>query len=323
MLQAAPALLVSVIVYFAPESPRWLACQDRLEEALVVLARINGAGDDVHDENVQMQYREIVGTLEYEKTAEGRSMSFADMFKSPANRKRLFLALSIAPLSMLTGSSIITYYFGSMLDQAGVTDATTQLQINVILSAWQLVTSVAGALSADKLGRRLLCLISLGSCSFFFYLFGGLTAKYGTSDYKPGTYGTIACMFLFLGSYAFGITPLTPMYGPEVLSYNMRANGLALQGILIKCGGVLVAMAFPYLMTAIGWKTYVVNASWNLLFWAYVYFQWVETRRLTLEEVDAIFDGVVHFSDNSSLEKVITGDNRAVELAKEVATKEA
>ncbi|CAK7237506.1 hypothetical protein SCUCBS95973_009978 [Sporothrix curviconia] len=319
VLQAAPAILVSMIVFFAPESPRWLVCQDRREEALLVLAQVNGAGDDVDDADVQMQFREIVDTLDYEKTAEGRSMNIVDMLKTPANRKRLFLALSIAPLSMLTGSSIITYYFGSMLDQAGVTDATTQLQINVILSAWQLVTSVAGALLADRLGRRLLCLLSLGLCSFFFYLFGGLTAKYGSSNYDPGTYGTIACMFLFLGSYAFGITPLTPMYGPEVLSYNMRANGLAVQGIFIKSCGVLVAMAFPYMMAAIGWKTYVVNASWNLLFWVYVYFQWVETRRLTLEEVDALFDGVVHFRDNASLEKGAGEGTTDVQAASTVA----
>jgi MFS family permease len=198
------------------------------------------------------------------------------------------------------------YYFGSMLSSAGVTDPTTQLQVNVILSAWQLVVAVSGAILSDRIGRRLLCLSSLGMCSVFFYMLGGLTAKYGHSDNESGIYGTIACIFLFVGGYAFGITPLTPMYGPEVLSYNMRANGLALQGMLIKACGVLVSMAFPYLMEAIGWKTYIVNASWDVLFWLYVYFEWVETKQLTLEEVDALFDGQVHLGpapDNDGLEK--------------------
>lgn len=178
-----------------------------------------------------------------------------------------------------------------MLSQAGVTDPTTQLQINVILSSWQLVVAITGSTLAEKLGRRVLALGSLGTCSIFFYLLAGLTAKYGTSGDKAGTYGTIACIFLFLGAYAFGITPLTAMYAPEVLSYNMRANGIAMQGILIKSCGVLVSMAFPYLMESIGWKTYIVNASWNILVWVYIYFQWVETKGLTLEEVDALFDG--------------------------------
>ncbi|CAI0647229.1 unnamed protein product [Colletotrichum noveboracense] len=298
ILQAAPPLFVMILIYLAPESPRWLAFRDRRDEALQVLAKVNGA--DASDENVQMQFSEIVETLEYEKR-EGHALGIRGMVRKP-NRKRLLLALSVAPLAMLTGSNVITcpvhdltgdfrYYFGRMLSQAGVTDPTTQLQINVILSSWQLVVAITGSTLAEKLGRRVLALGSLGTCSIFFYLLAGLTAKYGTSGDKAGTYGTIACIFLFLGAYAFGITPLTAMYAPEVLSYNMRANGIAMQGILIKSCGVLVSMAFPYLMESIGWKTYIVNASWNILIWVYIYFQWVETKGLTLEEIDVLFDG--------------------------------
>lgn len=180
-----------------------------------------------------------------------------------------------------------------MLTQAGIGNPTTQLQINVVLSSWQLVVAISGSSLAEKLGRRFLALFSLGTCSAFFYILAGLTARYGTAGDKAGTYGTVACIFLFLGAYAFGITPLTAMYAPEVLSYNMRANGIAMQGILIKSCGVLVTLAFPYMLESIGWKSYVINASWNILLWLYIWFQWVETKGLTLEEVDRIFDGEV------------------------------
>lgn len=180
-----------------------------------------------------------------------------------------------------------------MLTQAGIGNPTTQLQINVVLSSWQLVVAITGSSLAEKLGRRFLALFSLGTCSAFFYILAGLTAKYGTAGDKAGTYGTVACIFLFLGAYSFGITPLTAMYAPEVLSYNMRANGIAMQGILIKSCGVLVTLAFPYMLESLGWKSYVINASWNILLWLYIWFQWVETKGLTLEEVDRIFDGEV------------------------------
>lgn len=193
-----------------------------------------------------------------------------------------------------------------MLSQAGVSDSTTQLQINVILASWQLVIAITGSCLAERLGRRVLSLSSLGMCSIFFYILAGLTAKYGTSGDKPGTYGTIACIFLFSGAYSFGITPLTAMYAPEVLSYEMRANGIALQGILLKSSGVLVSIVFPYLMESIGWKAYVVNASWNILLWLYIFFQWVETKGLTLEQVDALFDSEAHLrrlDDGTKLEQ--------------------
>ncbi|KAF5011443.1 hypothetical protein FDECE_2432 [Fusarium decemcellulare] len=312
ILQAAPPLAVLGLIPFLPESPRWLAYQDRREEALQVLARVNGA-DENHPQ-VQTQYREVIDTLEYEKN-EGRSVNFADMLKNRANRKRLLLALSVAPLAMLTGSNIITYYFGSMLTQAGLGDPTTQLKVNVCLSSWQLVVAVFGSTMAEKLGRRFLALTSLGLCSMFFYMLAGLTAKFGESKDLAGTYGTIACIFLFLGSYSFGITPLTAMYAPEVLPYNMRANGIAMQGILIKSCGVLVTMAFPYMMEAIGWKTYIVNASWNLLIWAFIYFQWVETKGLTLEEIDVLFDGEVHVRPDRDLEMIKSGGVETVHVS--------
>ncbi|KAF4954511.1 hypothetical protein FSARC_12124 [Fusarium sarcochroum] len=261
-LQAAAPAAVLGLVPFLPESPRWLAYNDRREEALQVLARINGKQEQNPD--VQLQFREVVDTLEY--------------------------------------------YFGSMLTQAGLGDPTTQLKINVCLSSWQLVVAIIGSGLSEKLGRRVLVLTSLGLCSVFFYLLAGLTAKFGTAGDTAGTYGTVACIFLFLGSYAFGITPLTAMYAPEVLPYNMRANGIAMQGIVLKSCGVLVSMAFPYMLEAIGWKTYIINASWNILLWIYIYFQWVETKGLTLEEVDALFDGQVHTGSDGVevLEKGVT-----------------
>jgi len=151
-------------------------------------------------------------------------------------------------------------------------------------------SSPSGNSLAERLGRRILALVSLGTCSAFFYLLAGLTAKFGTAGNPSGTYGTISVIFLFLGAYSFGITPLTAMYAPEVLSYNMRATGIALQGIAIKSCGVLVTMAFPYMLSDIGWKTYVVNASWNILMWLFIFFKWVETKDRTLEEIDGLFD---------------------------------
>lgn len=181
-----------------------------------------------------------------------------------------------------------------MLSHAGISDPRTQLQINCIMSLWQLVIAITGSALADKAGRKVLALVSLTLCSVFFYMLGGLTIQYGESGNKAGTYGTVACIFLFLGSYAIGMTPLSAIYPPEVLSYNMRATGLAWYGLLSKVGGVIVAMCFPYMMNALGWKSYIANASWNILFIAFVYFYWVETKGRTLEEIDALFDGEKH-----------------------------
>ncbi|KAJ1299580.1 hypothetical protein OPQ81_010401 [Rhizoctonia solani] len=265
LLQAAPSLGILFILPFLPESPRWLIFKDRTEDALNVIAKIMGTNTD--DSSVQFQYQEMIQTLDDEKS----ETTFLSMLRDSANRKRLFLALSVALLAMLTGSNIITYYFGSMLTAAGISSSTTQLQINVILSSWQLVVALTGSVLAERLGRRALALTSLGACSVFFYMLAGLTAKYGSGDDQVRR--------LRHNRLHLPLPRLTTASASPSDGY----------GILIKTCGVFISFVFPYLFEAISWKTYIVNASWNIIIWLYVYFHWVETRGLTLEEVSNLF----------------------------------
>lgn len=50
----------------------------------------------------------------------------------------------------------------------------------------------------------------------------------------------------------------------------------------------------------------MINASFNVLLWAWIAFHWVETKGHTLEEIDAIFDGEKH-SDVPDLDLVARG----------------
>ncbi|CAK7233153.1 hypothetical protein SBRCBS47491_008512 [Sporothrix bragantina] len=314
LVQMFAPICVLLILPFLPESPRWLVYNDRQEEGLDVLRRINGAASS-DDPSVQLQYQEIIDTLNYEK-ADGKSIGFREIVSNAPNRKRLYLCLSVAPLTMLTGSNIITYYYGTMLSQAGITSSKTQMEINLVLSAWQFVIACAGSILAEGLGRRFLCLSSLGLCTILFYCVGGMTAKFGTSDNSSGVYGTVAFIFLYMGAYSFGLTPLTNMYPPEVLSYNIRATGMGMFTLTAKACGVFVTMVFPYMFEAIGWKTYIVNASWNILFFVWVFLYWVETKGKTLEEIDELFDGIKH-SDTpnlSALEEKINATETTYEV---------
>ena len=294
MIQVVPSLACLVVLLFVPESPRWLIGQDRHEEALEVLAVVN-AGGDVSDPVVLLQYKEIADTIAWEKT-EGRQLTFTEAYSNPINRKRLIIAISFSAMVMLPGTNIVTYYFGTMLEQAGITDATTQLEINIILTAWSLVIAVMASFFADKIGRKLLCCLSLSGGVIAFYMVGGLTAAYGSGSNKAGIYGTIACIFLYNGTYAFGISPLTVLYPPEVLSFRIRGTGMGLYTMTTKLCGLFVTMVFPFALAAIGWKTYIINASFDILMVLFVVFYWVETQGLTLEEVDIKFDGVKHSS---------------------------
>ncbi|RSL45662.1 hypothetical protein CEP54_014186 [Fusarium duplospermum] len=89
---------------------------------------------------------------------------------------------------------------------------------------------------------------------------------------------------------AWGITPLTVLYPPEVLSFEIRGIGMGIYTFTTKSCGLLAAMAIPFGLQAIGWKFYMGNGCFNVLMTLFVVTMWVETRGLTLEEVDDLFD---------------------------------
>ncbi|CAI7673458.1 unnamed protein product [Penicillium pancosmium] len=145
--------------------------------------------------------------------------------------------------------------------------------------------------------------------TIFMFLVGALTKVYGGAGNTSGVYGTVATVFLFQGSYAIGITPLTLLYPPEVLNFSIRSNGMAAWTLAVTCGGVFV---WPLALEAIGWKTYFINAAWDVVQFVFVAYFWIETKGLTLEQIDAKFEklnpSLLHGIEGVAPDKHIVND---------------
>ncbi|KAI1378647.1 hexose transporter [Hypoxylon crocopeplum] len=289
ILQGLFMILAVIMLPWVPESPRWLVYQGHHTEALEAIARTHSDGN-MEDPVVLLTYQEIIDTLKTEVET-GQKTGYADLFKSKQSMRRLMLASSVAVISMASGNNIITFYLGAMLDNAGVTDTTTQLQINIILNAWCLVVALIGTFMLDPVGRRPLAIYSSVMMTIFIFLVGALTKVYGNGENTSGVYGTVACIFLFQGAYSIGWTPLSMLYPPEVLNYSIRSVGMGIYTFLANGFGVLVTMAFPIALDVIGWETYMINGAWDVLQVIFVIIFWVETKGKTLEEIDEMFEG--------------------------------
>ena len=158
-VMAVPAAIFFVLLYSVPESPRWLIKQNREEEAVRVLSRVNG-----HDAAV-VEAREIRETIALE------SGSLKELFR-PGYRKALVLGVVLAVFQQITGINTVIYYAPRIFEQAGLGRVSALLQSTIVGAVNVLLTLVAIFL-VDKLGRKPLLLVASAGMGVSFGLLGG------------------------------------------------------------------------------------------------------------------------------------------------------
>ncbi|KAJ5807820.1 hypothetical protein N7474_009089 [Penicillium riverlandense] len=66
---------------------------------------------------------------------------------------------------------------------------------------------------------------------------------------------------------------------------------MGLMNAVMNGRALLMLFALPFALQSSGWQTYMMNAAWDELVVAFIYFYWVETKGKTLEEVGFLFEG--------------------------------
>lgn len=99
-----PAILLFFAMILLPESPRWLARQDRWEECHDVLARVHASGDLNHP-FVQYELQDIKESCELERQFKG--VTYLDLFKLRMIH-RTMTAIFMQIWSQLTGMNVMS-----------------------------------------------------------------------------------------------------------------------------------------------------------------------------------------------------------------------
>ena len=221
LLQAIPSLVQICFIWFVPESPRWLISKGKPERALKVLAYVHAQGDE-NDELVQVEYHEIQQTIsleqEYEKNA------WSELWSTPGNRHRLLILVSIGLFSQWSGNALVSYYLGGVLENIGITDDKTKLEINGYLSIVQLVSAVGICFFVDKIGRRPLFLTSCIGMLISFVVETIGSAQYAKTENRAAGNTVIVFIFLYFIFYNLGFCGLLVSYSTEILPYRIRAK---------------------------------------------------------------------------------------------------
>ncbi|PVH96127.1 putative lactose permease [Periconia macrospinosa] len=296
----------SVLIFFCPESPRWLISHGKSAEAGLVLAKYHANGHR-DDELVCRELSRIIESSEME--SRNKHIGWRSLFTTPGNRKRLTLTIFIGVATQWVGNGIVTFYLAPVLQTVGITSAFQQQGINGGLQIYNWVIAIAAALLAERVGRRRLFLTSAGIMLLFMILVTVCSARYTSTQSAAAGYAVIVFLFLFLGGYVLGLTPIPVLYVNEIWPSYLRANGASIFWVTQAVATCFNQYVNPIALKSIVWKYYLVYVGVLVAVIMFMFFYVPETKGLSLEEVRTIFDGQhVH---TSALETLPTYENVA------------
>jgi len=270
--QAFPSLLFAGLLFFVPETPRWLVLKGRREQALDVLSSI--AGKRVTEK--------MLDPIE-SSFAQGSSNSLKDLF-SAKYRKVLIVGILIAVFQQITGINAILYYAPVIFKETGLDNSSSLFQTIVIGSVNVITTGVAIAL-VDHVGRKKFLL--LGSM-----LMGISLTTIGLCFYQRyfSHYIVLIALLIYVASFGCTLGAVTWVYLSEMFPNRIRSNALSATTLCLWLADFLVADTFPVLTQQLGTAlTLWIYAICCLAAFLYIWRNVRETKGQSLETIETLF----------------------------------
>jgi sugar porter (SP) family MFS transporter len=268
--EAFPAALFLILLFFIPESPRWLMMAGRKEGALKVMSHIFG------EQQAQKEYEAVMQTAQ---TTTEKSGGLRALF-APSFRKVLLIGIVLAFFQQWCGTNVIFNYAQEIFQSAGFTLNDVMFNI-VITGIANLAFTFVAIYTVDRIGRRMLMLIGAGGLagiylivglSYFFHIHGILL---------------IVLVVLAIGCYAMSLGPVTWVLLSEIFPNKIRGVAMAVSTFSLWVGCFLLTYTFPLLNSALGSSgTFWIYSGICIAGFVFIYKLLPETKGKSLEALE-------------------------------------
>ena len=260
-----PATLFLVMLFGIPRSPRWLATQNRVDEARSVLQMMGS-------EDAEGELRAIVESIHLERSEKSESL-LAKKYRLP-----IFLALTIGMFNQLAGINAILYYLNDIFAAAGFSKVSGELG-PVAVGAMNLAATLLAMTVIDKLGRKTLLLI--GSVGLVGCLVG-FTAIFWNGSHQNLLLWILIC---YIGFFAISQGAVIWVYIGEVFPNRVRSEGQSVGSSSHWVMNALVSWIFPVMFARSRALPFAFFAAMMVLQFFVVLFVYPETKGYSLEEM--------------------------------------
>ncbi|KAI1140085.1 general substrate transporter [Hypoxylon sp. FL0543] len=294
-LQLIPGTFLTVLMLLQPESPRWLIKNGNTVKATSSLSRIRCLSHD--DEYISWEVNSVKEQLLSESelgTTRPLGAKLKEMLKS-GNRRRLALGMGFMMLQNLSGINALNYYSPMIFKSIGFSGTSVGLLATGVFGIVKaLATLVFMCFGIDNLGRRKSMLIgSSGALVAMFYL-GGYSKVSGSFNQAVvqdgGAYVAIVMIYVFAVFYAMSWNGIPWVFCAEVFPTGIRSVCLLFTTCTQWLGQFIIVYSTPYMMTNITYGTFLFFGGFLLVGTIVVFLLMPETKGLSLEDMDILFN---------------------------------
>ncbi|KAF2110813.1 hypothetical protein BDV96DRAFT_191181 [Lophiotrema nucula] len=279
------ALVAFCILWFMPESPRWLILTGREEEALVVLSALNDEdidGPEIRDEFLQI--KDAILVMSSGSTSSLRSN------KEKRNMHRAVLAYFIQVFQQMSGINLILQYLALMLYKQMSYMGWVARLIAACAATEYFLASFIAVVGIDRFwGRRSLMMFGATGMCLCMVLLTVLVYLWQVHGVGGANIAATVFIFGFSTFFAIGWQGMAWLYQVEVVPLRIRGPSNALSTSANWLFNFIVVFIAPIAFRNITWKTYIIFACTNFAIVPLIYFFYPETAYRSLEEVDVLF----------------------------------
>ncbi|EEU33692.1 uncharacterized protein NECHADRAFT_56243 [Fusarium vanettenii 77-13-4] len=278
-----PVILL-VVTFFLPESPRWLLSIDRTEDACNSLRRLRGK--EYPETLIQQDINDIKSHITLERQLEA-SASYLNLFQG-TDLRRTSIVLLVLLFQILSGITFISVYGTFFFQVSGINDVFV---ITVVSAACQLAGLVVLYPTLRFVGRWTILL--WGAAAEVVCLFGFAIVDVAA----PGSQAAAKCLVAFTLLFGFFFTwswgPVGWIVASEVASNTLRSKTQSVGTTINWIMSLVVTIVMPYLINPtaanLGGKVGFIFGSLTFVGFVWTYFYLPETGGRSLEELDELF----------------------------------
>ena len=276
-MEAVPAILFLWILFYIPESPRWLILRHKESHALAILNRLFGTKNEA-----ERQLNIIKSVTVTKEESEWKYLIQPGIFKV------VLIGISLAMLGQFMGINAVMYYGPTIFQENGISSGDSMFY-QVLVGLVNVLTTILALLIIDKVGRKKL--VYYGVSSIFLSLLAiAFYFKYGKTFGIPSV-GLLIFFLFYIFSCAISICAVIWVLLSELYPLKVRGIAMSAAGFSLWVGSYLVGQLTPWMLeTLTPAGTFLIFAAmcapYIIIIWRLV----PETSGKSLEDIEKHWD---------------------------------